>query len=61
MTIWMEVTKDRYELPITVADSAKELAEMIGVKPQSIWQHESRASQGKLKRQRFVRVEVEEG
>lgn len=28
--VWMEISKDRYELPIYVADSAKELAELTG-------------------------------
>lgn len=30
--VWMEITKDQYELPIHVADSAKELAELTGAK-----------------------------
>lgn len=30
MIIWMEVTKDEYELPIAVADTAQELAKMCG-------------------------------
>lgn len=29
--IWMLVTRDEYELPLVVADSAKELARLIGV------------------------------
>ncbi len=28
--IWMLVTTDKYELPLCVADSSKELAEMVG-------------------------------
>lgn len=30
MKLWLEVTKDKYELPLAVADSAKELAQMVG-------------------------------
>jgi len=30
--VWMEITKDKYELPIHIADSAKELAELTGAK-----------------------------
>lgn len=41
--VWMEVTKDKYELPVAVADTAKELAEKCGVKPKAIeracWAH----------------------
>ena len=29
--LYVATTKDRYELPIAVADSAKELAEMLGM------------------------------
>lgn len=60
MTIWMEVTRDRYELPVAVADSATELAEIVGVKPQSICQSRMRAEKGKLRHQRFIRVEVDD-
>lgn len=60
MIIWMEVTRDRYELPVAVADSATELAKMAGVKPQSIMEHTCKAARGKIKRQRFVKVEVED-
>ena len=31
-TLYMKVTKDKYELPLAVADSQKELAELLGVK-----------------------------
>lgn len=30
--LWMEISKDRYELPIHIADTAKELAELTGAK-----------------------------
>lgn len=30
--LWLEVTRDEYELPIYVADSAGELAKFAGVK-----------------------------
>ena len=31
-TVWMEVTMDEYELPIRIADTARELAKMCGVR-----------------------------
>lgn len=36
MILWMEVTQDKYELPVAVAESKKELAEMRGIKPKTI-------------------------
>lgn len=35
--VYMKVTDDEYELPLAIADSIPELAEMVGVKPQSIY------------------------
>ena len=36
MTLYMKVTKDKYELPIAVAGSTKELALMLGVSPNCV-------------------------
>jgi hypothetical protein len=30
MTLYLKVTKDKYELPVAVADSKAELADMLG-------------------------------
>ena len=35
--LYMKVTKDEYELPMAVADSVPELAEMVGVKTSTIF------------------------
>lgn len=37
MTYYMAITKDKYELPLAVGDSMKELAEMLGISPDAIW------------------------
>lgn len=37
MTIYMKVSKDEYELPEAIADSAVELAQMLGIKAQSVY------------------------
>lgn len=37
MTIYMKCTTDRLELPIAVADTARELAGMLGIKPNSVF------------------------
>jgi hypothetical protein len=34
--LYIATTKDRYELPIAVADSVSELAEMLDMKPTTI-------------------------
>lgn len=35
--VWMKVTHDEYELPVAVADSSRELAQICGVKLSSIY------------------------
>ena len=30
MTLWLKVTHDKYEFPLAIADSPKQLAEMVG-------------------------------
>ena len=37
MTIYMKCTTDRLELPVAVADTAKELAQMLGVSHGSVY------------------------
>ena len=37
MFVYIKVTKDQYELPVAMADSIPKLAEMLGVKAQSIY------------------------
>lgn len=34
--IWMAVTPDKYELPVAVADTARELGNTLGVKENTI-------------------------
>ena len=60
MKVWMEVTKDRYELPVAVADSIKELARIVGVSRDNIKSSASKRRRGLLKRSRFVSVEIED-
>ena len=37
MTLYIRTTADEYELPIAVADSPKELAQMLGIKVDSVY------------------------
>lgn len=59
MTLWMEVTQDEYELPVAVADSRRELAELrhttIAAISCAIYQAKSRK-----KRSRYVKVKIED-
>ena len=59
MTLWMLVTNDKYELPIAVADSAADLARMLGINANTIYSAVCRTD--KLGYwSRYVRVEVED-
>lgn len=46
MKLYMKVTKDKYELPLAVADSAKELAAMVGTKENTVNSCISKGVQG---------------
>lgn len=46
--LWMKVTDDKYELPLAVAESAADLARMVGIKPASLYSILSRDRHGKL-------------
>ena len=45
--IWMEVTRDEYELPVRIADSVEELAEMCGTSTNTIRSNISHCEEGK--------------
>lgn len=48
--LYMAVTSDSLELPIAVADTAKELAGMLGTTPGVIYSYVSRDQRGVSKR-----------
>ena len=63
LKIYMAVTKDALSLPLAVADSAAELAELAelrGVQVETIRSLISRGRTGKIKRPGYIVVEVEE-
>lgn len=60
LKIYMAVTKDALSLPLAVADSAAELAELRGVQVETIRSLISRGRTGKIKRPGYIVVEVEE-
>ena len=60
MTIYMMVTNDKYELPLAVADTPKELAEMIGKNVNAIYKAIGRRRSGETKRSIYQKVEIKE-
>ena len=57
--IYMKVTKDRYSLPVAVADSPKELAALCGVSPNAIYSGFSHEKKGDWKSP-YVKVVVDD-
>lgn len=60
MTIWMKVTKDKYELPVAVADSASELARKLGCNVYTIYSAMSHVRTGRNKSSIYKKVEIED-
>ena len=57
--IWMKITKDEYELPLAVAESATDLARMLGVSVDTIYSATSRRRNHGDKTA-FIKVEVKD-
>ena len=58
--LYMAVTKDRLSLPLAVADSAAELAELRGVQVETIRSLISRGRKGTVRCPGYIVVEVED-
>ena len=56
--VYMEVTKDKFELPIVVADSAYELARLCGVNVSTIMHSVSTQSKRVVKNSQYKKVWV---
>lgn len=52
--LWLMVTKDKYQLPLAVADTAEELAKIVGVKPSTIIK-----SVTHRRKSRYIRIYVD--
>lgn len=59
--LWMAVEADEYELPIAVADSARELGEIFGLKKDVIMTSALRGHSGKISGRKYYKVENTEG
>lgn len=60
MIVYMKVTRDEYELPLAIADTAGELAEMTGATKNAIWSNITHQKKGRIKRGSFRAVEIGE-
>ena len=64
MTLWMKITRDKYELPVAVADTCVQLGRILGVSTESIYSTMSSAAyrqrKGKNVRCQYVKVEVDD-
>ena len=58
--LYMMVTDDELELPLVVADSAQELADIIGRNVNTIYSGISHEQHGRIKRSIYKKVEVKE-
>ena len=56
MTLYIKVTKDRYELPVAVADTKSDLARLLGVDPSTI----TCGLKRKVEQPVYLEVEVDE-
>ena len=58
--LWLAVEADQYELPLVVADSARELAEKCGTTKHNIETFVCKQSSGRTKGYKYIKVSVEE-
>lgn len=55
--MWMKVTRDKYELPVAVAETVYELADMLGVTVNSIYSSMYHFRKGNTKSTPYRKVE----
>lgn len=62
MVVWMEISRDKYELPLIVAFSARELADACGVKLSTVKTSASKYNTGRYENRfcRFRSVKIED-
>ena len=58
--IWMAVTADEYELPLYVADTRKELADKLGLRPCTIATAIKANCDGSISGRRYIKLEVDD-
>ena len=58
MVLWLKITKDKYELPVAVAESPRELEQMLGLSRKTVSKQIWYAKKNKTKCQ-YIKVEVD--
>lgn len=58
MALYLAVSQDRYELPVAVADSERELECMLNLGKGTVASHISFFKSGRLKKQKYFRIEI---
>lgn len=59
-TVYMKVTDDEYELPVAIANTMKELAQILGVKKDTISGYISRYNRGLASHSAYRKVEIDD-
>lgn len=60
MALYLAVSQDRYELPVAVADSERELERMLNLGKGTVTSHISLFKSGRLKKQKYFRIEIDD-
>ena len=60
MTVYVLVSRDRYELPLLVTDTQEEMARILGVRANSIATTIYKQRVGLIKKSRYLCVEIDE-
>lgn len=60
MALYMAVTADKYELPLMVTNNGREMADIYGIKYESLMSQISKKCSGKKLGVKFVKVQEEE-
>lgn len=59
MTLYMKITRDKYELPLAVADSPRELAKLLGVHKAAIY-HSIKKQEMPGRRKSYIAVDIKD-
>ena len=60
MTLYIAVTRDKYQLPMAVAETTEELARLMGVSVGTIRSHLSKVKSGIIKKPKYEKVVIED-
>ena len=58
--VWMAVSQDKLSLPVAIADTAKELAELLGTTENNVKSSASKSKHGVYKNSRYIAVRIDE-